>query len=108
MMDQEQEDEAKKRLQKFLTNWPHIRGPLHFTEMRAEKKGFAWLGRLQVRQPRRHHRALALIEMPALDVGWVTTLPSRAAPSIDVPRTGDDEVALTTPRTVGTDIFHVR
>lgn len=47
LIDQEQEDAAKQRMKVFLANWPQIRSPLHFTDMRAEKKGFAWLGRIK-------------------------------------------------------------
>jgi hypothetical protein len=34
-------------LAEFLAAWPQIRTPLHLTDMRAEKKGFAWLGKLK-------------------------------------------------------------
>ncbi|MET4065924.1 hypothetical protein ABID58_000698 [Bradyrhizobium sp. S3.2.6] len=46
LVDQEHEDGTKQRLQTFLARWPQIRSPLHFTDMRAEKKGFSWLGRV--------------------------------------------------------------
>lgn len=46
LVEQEQEEAAKQRLKVFLANWPQIKKPLHFTDMRAERQGFAWLGRI--------------------------------------------------------------
>ena len=39
------EDEAK-RLHEEIVDRLNVRQPFHFTDMLAEKKGFAWLGRL--------------------------------------------------------------
>lgn len=38
--------EARNRLSAFKKDWPQIRSPLHFTDMRSKKKNFAWLGTL--------------------------------------------------------------
>jgi hypothetical protein len=46
MIDREQEEPTKARLQQFLFKYPQVRSPLALTDMRAEKKGFAWLGKL--------------------------------------------------------------
>ena len=42
------EDEASVKASHlaFRNTWSQIRSPLHLTDMRAEKKAFAWLGRL--------------------------------------------------------------
>ncbi len=37
---------ARNQLDAFKQQWPQIRAPLHFTDMRAKKKNFAWLGKL--------------------------------------------------------------
>ena len=39
-------DPAKNALDTFIASWPQIRAPLHLTDMRAERKAFAWLGTL--------------------------------------------------------------
>jgi Protein of unknown function (DUF3800) len=44
----EDEDRAKLRLTNFTQRWPQIKAPLHLTDMRSEKKKFAWLGKLSV------------------------------------------------------------
>jgi hypothetical protein len=44
----EDEDKAKLDLANFIKQWPQIRAPLHLTDMRSEKKKFAWLGKLSV------------------------------------------------------------
>lgn len=43
------EDEAtvKTALADFKKQWPQITAPLHLTDMRSEKKKFAWIGRLK-------------------------------------------------------------
>ena len=44
----EDEDRTKLDLNNFIKQWPQIKAPLHLTDMRAEKKKFAWLGKLEV------------------------------------------------------------
>ena len=46
LINREDESNAKARLAQFLAGWPQVRTPLHLTDIRAEKKEFAWLGRL--------------------------------------------------------------
>lgn len=38
---------VKQGLADFKKHWPKIKSPLHFTDMRAKKKNFAWLGTLE-------------------------------------------------------------
>lgn len=42
----EDEDAVKTALAGFKKQWPQITAPLHLTDMRSEKKKFAWIGRL--------------------------------------------------------------
>jgi hypothetical protein len=42
----EEEDAVKTALAAFKKQWPQITAPLHLTDMRSEKKKFAWIGRL--------------------------------------------------------------
>jgi hypothetical protein len=48
LITQEDEATAKSKLATFVARWPQIRSPLHFTDIRAQKKGFAWLGNLKL------------------------------------------------------------
>jgi Protein of unknown function (DUF3800) len=43
----EDEERAKLSLNGFKKQWPQITAPLHLTDMRSEKKKFAWIGRLR-------------------------------------------------------------
>jgi hypothetical protein len=43
----EDEAAAKTSLANFKKQWPQITAPLHLTDMRSEKKKFAWIGRLK-------------------------------------------------------------
>nr|WP_245435651.1 DUF3800 domain-containing protein [Microvirga calopogonii] len=46
LINAEEEEAAKQLYADFLKRWPQVQHPLHLTDIRAEKKGFAWLGRL--------------------------------------------------------------
>jgi hypothetical protein len=46
LIEQEREAAAKAHLAEFKGKWPQIRVPLHMTDMNSEKKGFAWIGKL--------------------------------------------------------------
>jgi hypothetical protein len=46
LIRQEDEANAKTSLDQFKDKWPQISAPLHLTDMRAETKKFAWIGRL--------------------------------------------------------------
>jgi hypothetical protein len=46
LINAEDEQGAKERHSHLITQWPQIRSPLHLTDIRAEKKGFAWIGKL--------------------------------------------------------------
>jgi hypothetical protein len=46
LIRQEDEVAAKANLDQFKSRWPQIQSPLHLTDMRAETKKFAWIGRL--------------------------------------------------------------
>jgi hypothetical protein len=46
LVNQEDVETAKTKVRNFTKGWPQIRSPLHFTDMRANKQGFAWLGNL--------------------------------------------------------------
>jgi hypothetical protein len=46
LINAEDEPLAKTCIADLLAEWPQIRHPLHITDMRAEKKGFSWLGLL--------------------------------------------------------------
>jgi hypothetical protein len=77
------EDEAgvKGELSKFTSAWPHIRSPLHLTDMRAEKKGFAWLGRLSDDERTRFWSDYKrfLTSLPVLGAGCVIDRPGYMA-----------------------------
>lgn len=47
LINEEDEAGAKTQRDNFVSVWPQIRVPLHLTDMRAEKKGYSWLGRLR-------------------------------------------------------------
>jgi hypothetical protein len=46
LINDEDIESAKVRVIDLKKQWPQIRSPLHFTDMRARKKAFAWLGTL--------------------------------------------------------------
>lgn len=45
-MSAEDEETVKAALSAFVRPWPQITAPLHLTDMRSEKKKFAWIGKL--------------------------------------------------------------
>jgi hypothetical protein len=49
----EDEPVVKSSLTAFTGQWPRLQAPLHLTDMRSERKKFAWLGRLSVEERNR-------------------------------------------------------
>jgi hypothetical protein len=41
---------VRQAIANFKKQWPKIKAPLHFTDMRAKKKNFAWLGTLEQKE----------------------------------------------------------
>jgi len=58
LIREEDESEAKTKLTNFLNRWPQIRSPLHFTDIRAEKKGFAWIGKCKYAKSQRRRLSI--------------------------------------------------
>lgn len=81
LIRQEDEAEAKRKLTAFLAKWPQIRAPLHFTDMRAEKKAFAWLGKLNGENKTRFWSDLRrlLVSLPGAATGCVIDRPGYTA-----------------------------
>jgi hypothetical protein len=77
----EDEDRTKLDLTNFIKQWPQIRAPLHLTDMRAEKKKFAWLGRLDVEDRERFWSGYRtfLANLPVAGTACVIDRPGYAA-----------------------------
>jgi Protein of unknown function (DUF3800) len=81
LIREEDEAGAKRKLTAFITEWPQIRAPLHFTDMRAEKKAFAWLGKLNGEKKTRFWSDLRglLVSVPGAATGCVIDRPGYMA-----------------------------
>jgi hypothetical protein len=81
LIREEDEADAKTKLAGFLAKWPEIRSPLHFTDMRAEKKGFAWIGNLNADRKNRFWSDLRtlLALVPCAGTGCIIDRPGYVA-----------------------------
>jgi Protein of unknown function (DUF3800) len=81
LINEEDEASAETKLSTFLVRWPQIRSPLHFTDMRAKKKGFAWLGNLDGANHTRFWSEFRtfLVSVPGAGTGCVINRPGYAA-----------------------------
>ena len=70
LLNAESEDIVKARHRDFLSRWPEIKKPLHFTDMQGEQKGFGWLSKKLDRERDRfwseYKSALANIPVAAI------------------------------------------
>lgn len=81
LLKAEDEPAIKAELHALRQRWPQILHPLHLTDMRAEKKGFAWLGRLSDDERSRFWTDYKgfLTSIPVLGAGCVIDRPGYMA-----------------------------
>nr|WP_249166872.1 hypothetical protein [Bradyrhizobium sp. JYMT SZCCT0428] len=68
---------VKRAILDFKKQWPKIKAPLHFTDMRAKKKNFAWLGTLEQKELNRFWSSYRtfLADMPVSGTACVIDRP---------------------------------
>jgi hypothetical protein len=81
LVNQEDVETAKTKVREFAKTWTQIRSPLHFTDMRANKKGFAWLGNLDQQALNRFWSSYRtfLASMPVVGTGCIIDRPGYLA-----------------------------